>query len=107
MLVLWFIIFVNPLKHRCYSADRCYSGVKVWGPFSFSLQSTDVMVQRSLLLVVHRCYCVDYTDLVFSSGMANRTLFQMCGRLYLSMFLLRVGLLTLMYMASLMALAIF
>ena len=44
--------------------------------------------------------------LVFSSGMANRTLFQMCGRLYLPMFLLRVGLLTLMYMASLMALAL-
>ena len=37
---------------------------------------------------------------VFSSRMANRTLFQMCGRLYLPMFLLRVGSFTLMYMAS-------
>ena len=46
------------------------------------------------------------TYLVFSSGMANRTLFQMCGRLYLPMFLFRVGLLPLMYMACLMALAI-
>ena len=75
-----------------------------------SLQSTDVMVQRSLILVnlvVHGCYCANYTYLVFSSGMANGTLFQMCGRLYLPMFLLRVGLLTLMYMASLMVLAIF
>ena len=75
-------------------------------PFSLSLQSTDVMVQRSLLLVVQRCCCADCTYLVFSSVMANRTLFQMCGRLYLPMFLLRVGLLTLMYMVSLMALDI-
>ena len=71
------------------------------GSFSLSHQNTDVIVQRSLLLVVHRCYCVDCIYLVFSPGMANRTLFQMCGRLYLPMFLLRVGSLTLMYMASL------
>ena len=38
--------------------------------------------------------------------MANRSLFQMCGRLYLPIFLLRAGLLTLIYIASLMALAI-
>ena len=44
--------------------------------------------------------------LVFSSGLANRTLFQMCGRLYLPMFLLLVGLFTLIHLASLMALAI-
>ena len=68
------------------------------------------MVQRSLLLVniiKAHVIVIKCTYLVFSSGMANRTLFQMYGRLYLSMFLLRVRLLTLIYMASLMALAIF
>ena len=39
--------------------------------------------------------------------MENRTLSQMHGILYLPMFLLRVGLLIVMYIASLMALAIF
>ena len=43
----------------------------------------------------------------FSSEMENRSLPQMCGRLYLPIFLLRVGLLTLIYIASFMALAIF
>ena len=68
------------------------------------------MVQRSLLLVnIIKAHVIvmNCTYLVFSSGMANRTLFQMCGRLYLSMFLLRVGMLILMYTPSLMALAIF
>ena len=39
--------------------------------------------------------------------MENRTLSQMCGRLYLPMFLLRVGLWTVIHIASFMALAIF
>ena len=43
--------------------------------------------------------------LIFSSGMENITLSQICDRLYLPTFLLRVGLLTLMQMASLMVLA--
>ena len=78
----------------------------------FNLICTDVMVQK-----VHYIYLVNLIMaemllcsciyLVFSSGMVNRNLFQMCGRLYLPMFLFRVGLLTVMYMASLMALAIF
>ena len=41
-----------------------------------------------------------------SSEMENRTLFQMCGRLDLPAFLFRVGLLTLIYIASFMALGI-
>ena len=44
--------------------------------------------------------------LIFSSGMEYRTLSQICGRLYFPMFLFRVGLFTLTYMVSLMALAI-
>ena len=43
--------------------------------------------------------------LIFSSGMENITLSQICDRLYLPTFLLRVGILTLMQMASLMVLA--
>ena len=42
----------------------------------------------------------------FSSGIVNNILSHMCGRLYFPMFLFRVGLLTLMNMASWMVLAI-
>ena len=55
----------------------------------------------------HRCCGAEVIYFVFSSEMENRTLSQMCGRLYLPIFLLRVGLLTLMYTVSFMALAIF
>ena len=41
----------------------------------------------------------------FNSGMENRILSQICGRLYFPIFLLRVGLFTLMYIDSLMVLA--
>ena len=66
---------------------------------------------RGQLLLVnilrHRCCRAEVFYFVFSSEMENRTLSQICGRLYLTMFLLRVGLLTLMYTASFMALATF
>ena len=42
---------------------------------------------------------------IFSSGRLNRMLSQMCGRLYFPIFLLSVGLFTLMYIDSLMVLA--
>ena len=42
---------------------------------------------------------------IFSSGMLNSILSQMCGRLYFPIFLLSVGLFTLMYIASLIVLA--
>ena len=45
---------------------------KCRNPFLISLQSPDVLVQRSSLLVVHRCYCADCTYLVFSSGMGKQ-----------------------------------
>ena len=41
----------------------------------------------------------------FSSGIVNNILSHMCGRLYFPMFLFRVGLLTLINMASWMVLA--
>ena len=66
---------------------------------------------RGQLLLVdllrHRCCGAELIYFVFSSETEKRTFFQMCGRLYLPIFLLRVGLLTLMYIASFMALAIF
>ena len=43
--------------------------------------------------------------LVLSSGMENGTLSQMCDRMYLPIFLFGVGLLTVIYMASLITLA--
>ena len=61
--------------------------------------STDNMVLRSYMLL-SKIYL-----LVLSSWMENRILSQMCGRLCLPIFLLRVGLLTLIYMAYLLALA--
>ena len=58
-------------------------------------------------LLKHRCYGAEVIYFVSSSEMENRTLSQMCGRLYLPIFLLRVGLVTLMYIASFITLAIF
>ena len=49
-------------------------------------------------------WCCGCYLLSFSSGMEYRTLSLICGRLYFPMFLFRVGLFTLMNMASLMAL---
>ena len=40
---------------------------------------------------MHRCYSAEVYYLIFSSGVANRTLSQICGRLYFPTFLLRVG----------------
>ena len=62
-----------------------------------NLSDADVIVYIVVInLYWHRCYGAEVLYLVFSSGMENRTLSQICGRLYLPMFLLRVGLLTLM-----------
>ena len=52
-------------------------------------------------------WCCDCYLLIFSSVMEYRTLYQKCGRLCFPVFLFMVGLVTLMYMASLMALAMF
>ena len=57
-------------------------------------------------LLKHMLWCYGHF-FVFSSEMENRTLSQMCGRLYLPIFLLRIGLSTLMYNAFFMALATF
>ena len=57
-------------------------------------------------LMKHRCCGAEVIYFVFSSEMENRTLSQMCGRFYLQIFLFRVGLLTLIFIASFMALAI-
>ena len=65
---------------------------------------------RGQLLLVNllrnSCCGVEVIYFVFSSDMENRTLSHICGRLYLPIFLLRVGLLTLIYIATFMALAI-
>ena len=53
------------------------------------------------LIVLLGCYLF-----IFNSGMECNTLSQRCGRLYYSVFLVRVGLFTLTYMASLIALGI-
>ena len=50
-------------------------------------------------------YCSTYSFFIFSSGIVNKILSQICGRLYFPIFLLRVGLFTLIYIDSLMVLA--
>ena len=56
---------------------------------------------------MHRCYSAEVAIYLFSILGWNAILFQRCGRLYFPIFLFKVGLFTLMYMASLIALAIF
>ena len=50
------------------------------------------------------CFLFTYY-FIFSSGMLNNILSQMCGRLYFPIFLLSVGLFTLIYIDSLIVLA--
>ena len=77
--------------------------------------STDVMVLRYLLFLLGSkmenrtvalvLLCYRFYLFIFSSGMEYRNLSQMCGKLYLPLFLFRVGLFTLIHMAYLMTLA--
>ena len=64
--------------------------------------STDVIAHS----MWYRCYCTSsyimFIIYFFNSGMENISLSQMRGRLYFPIFLLRVGLFTLMYIDSLM-----
>ena len=80
------IILVNLLRHRCYDAE-------VYLPVN--LTKAQILLCWSVLIWFLALAC------------QTETLFQMCGRLYLPLFLLRVGFLSLTYMASFMALAIF
>ena len=93
------IVYINDvLLHRCYNA---------------TILSIDD------LPLVHRCYsarhydscCTDVTVqnhywFIFSSGIDCNNPSHRCGRLYFPIFLFNVGLFTLMYMASFIALAI-
>ena len=78
---------------------------------SYFMTSWDMFQCRGQLLLLklmmHRSCGAEVIYFVFSSDMENRTLSQMCGKLYLPIYLLRVGLVTLMYIASFMALATF
>ena len=81
---------------------------------------TDVIMPISCNILLHWCYCALFMAkmllshfffillshyFIFSSGMLNNILSQMCGRLYFPIFLLSVGLFTLMYIDSLIVLA--
>ena len=108
-------IFHSSSMHRCYGAEvyywlcidvivpLCSFGVYHY-PFSLHAQ---MLWCKGLITGSAQMFCVVSLHLVLSSWMVNKTLYQMCGRLYLPIILLSVGLLTLMYMASLMALATF
>ena len=63
---------------------------------------TDVMLLRLFIYFSFIYFCL----FILSSGMEYGTLSQICGRLYLPILLFRVGLLTLIYIDSFMALAI-
>ena len=59
-------------------------------------------MEKNLALML---LCCKYYLLILSSGVVNKTLSQMCGRLYFPTFLFMMGLFTLIYIASLMVLA--
>ena len=66
----------------------------------------DVVLPLGFLGVLNPLDTVVSHFFSFSSGIVNKILSHMCGRLYFPMFLFRVGLSTLMNMASWMVLAI-
>ena len=85
------------LVHGCYCPVYCnFIKYALRLLCNIYLYGTDVIGQMFLDLYLHRCYGAEVYYLIFSSWVANRTLSQICGRLYMPKFLLRVGLLTLM-----------
>ena len=66
----------------------------------------DVVMPFGFIDVLNPLHTVVSHFFSLSSGIVNKILSHMCGRLYFPMFLFRVGLLTLMNMASWMVLAI-
>ena len=88
MVVLWGTDVMT--SFRCY----LYFIILFWLLYFFEPLYTQML------------WCRGYYLFIFSSGMECRALSQRCGRLYFPIFLFRVGLFILMYMASLMALAI-
>ena len=99
-----YFLFYSIEPHEAHMLQcRCNYVVTYWGTdekvhrseILLNLICTDVMVQKvhyiylvKLIMVwILLCSCI---YLVFSSGMVNRTSFQMCGNLYLPMFLFRV-----------------
>ena len=75
--------------------------------------SYDVLLAQMLLCIIYgqdvdepifNFFFVEHY-FIFSSGMLNSLLSQMCGRLYFPIFLLSVGLFTLIYIDSLIVLA--
>ena len=101
-------------QHRCF----------VHALLVVNLKGTDVMYPCRILILflflfyfilflephVHRCYDAEVIYHIFylfwSSGMEYRTLSQMYCRLYLPIFLFRIGLFTLIYRDSFIGLAI-
>ena len=85
------------LEHRYYWPVYCnFIEYALMLLCNIYLYGTDVIGQMLLDLSSHRCCGAEVYYIIFSFGDANRTLSQICSRLYLPTFLLRVGLLTLM-----------
>ena len=66
--------------------------------------SYNVLLAQMLLCIIYGHFIFDHY-FIFSSGMLNNILSQMCGRLYFPIFLLSVGLFSLIYIDSLIVLA--
>ena len=96
-------VIVPLMLHWCYCAMWWYLVLRVLEP---EILAYDVVMPFGFkMLWIHWILFVSHF-FSFSSGIVNSILSHICGRLYFPMFLFRVGLLTLMSMASLMVLAI-
>ena len=90
-------VIVHFVRHRCYYAHFMYYAV-----------STDVIVplfMAKMLLGQSSIHFLLNHYFIFSSGILNNILSQMYGRLYFPIFLLSVGVFTLIYIDSLIVLA--
>ena len=113
-------VFLFYFRYRCYYLMLLFILFSLYCKHNLFV-CINVMMQIMLfseLLHMHRCYSAGHynpccTDVIvqghylfiFSSGMVCNNPSHRCGRLYFPMFLFNVGLLTLMYMASFIALA--
>ena len=104
MLIHWLIDVVTYSVLRWYRT--CHPIVILSTDVECLLLYSGPLMDRNLAQML-LCILIVYLFIffIFNSGIVSKILSQMCGRLYFPVFLLRVGLFTLIYIDSLMVLA--
>ena len=111
MFIFIILLIIINEQHICCTYQLMASfGVQMLWPHLDVIDIYYLIFDFFIIYLLGTSICTDVIVLrllfIFNSGMECRTLSQRCGRLYFPIFLFRLGLFPLMYMASLEAVAI-